>query len=71
MAHSRSNARVAACSRSWEVATTAWMVAMAATNVGEARGDDVVATMLVHEGSVQAGKLGRERRVCCTVRALG
>jgi hypothetical protein len=44
---------------------------MAATNVGEARGDDVVATMLVHEGSVRAGKLGRERRVCCTVRALG
>jgi hypothetical protein len=71
MAHSRSKARVAARSHSWEAVTTTWMVAMAATNTGEAGGGvDVVVTRLVHEGSVRAGKPG-ERRVCCAVRAAG
>jgi hypothetical protein len=46
------------------------MVAMGATNIGEAGGGAyVVATRLVHEGSARVGKPGRERRVCCTVRA--
>jgi hypothetical protein len=42
-ARSRSRVRVAACSRSWEASTTAWMVAIASTNTDEASGgtDDV------------------------------
>jgi hypothetical protein len=38
MARSRSKARIVARSRSWEAATAAWMVVMAATNAGEAGG---------------------------------
>jgi hypothetical protein len=70
MARSHSKAKIVARSRSWEAATAAWMVAMAATNAGEAGGGaDVVATRLVQEGSVWVRKPGGELRVCCTVRA--
>jgi hypothetical protein len=80
MERSFNTARVAARSHSWEAATVAWMVAIAATSMEEAGGGAKEGvTMSVHTSATRAGwwagKPGGECRVhcCCggVVRAAG
>jgi hypothetical protein len=62
VARSCSRVRDVAHCRSWEAATTAWMVAMAATSAEGTGGEaDVDATTSVHTGW-WVEKLGGERR---------
>lgn len=72
MACSRSKARVATCSRSWEAVKAVWMVDIVVTNIEKASGGaDEEASTLIHVGAARVGKPSGEPRRCCVAKVVG